>query len=242
MPVVAVGRLHLEHVLCMLDGIRKCSTPVQIARKDGRRWSFLHISYSTQIQVDDAVERIRQFVSDTWAIYTKGPPCVCDSRELKNKILRVFVRNAPLDAYRHEIVAYFERDSDLLAWDEINEVPHLRGFFVNFIDLEHAMKYVRLSEKDKLYLHGVRMKMRPQKNLVFILKLIASMKATAGKPATVEDVQLVAARLSMQIDNAQIDSLMMCMPSIFQSKGAAVARALSNSCANTCNASHCTRT
>jgi len=238
MPVVAVGRLHLEHVLCMLDGIHKCSTPAQVARKDGRKWSFFYISYSTQNQVEDAVKSIRQFVSDTWAIYTKGPPFVCDGRELETHIFRVFVKNAPLDAYRREIVGYFERDSDLLAWDEINEVSDLQGFFVNFIDLEHAMKYVRLSEQDKLYLHGVRMKMRPQKNLVFILKLIAHMKAKADKTVTVEDVQLVAGRLCMQIGMTQIESLMPCMPSIFQKNNVSVCTTPSNGCTSTSNAFH----
>jgi len=84
---------------------------------DFRKWSFFYISSNTQIQVEDAVKSIRQFVSDTWAIYTKCPPFDCNSRELQNKNFRVFVKIAPVDAYRREIVAYFERDSDLLAWE-----------------------------------------------------------------------------------------------------------------------------
>jgi len=46
MPPLAVGNLHLKHVLVMLDVIRKCSTPLQIARKHGRKWSF--VIYSTR--------------------------------------------------------------------------------------------------------------------------------------------------------------------------------------------------
>lgn len=82
--------------------------------------------------------------------------------------------------------------------------------------------------------------MRPQKNLIFILKLFAHMKATARKTVTVEDVQLVAARLSMQIGKAQIESIMLCMPSIFQKNTVSAAKTLSNPCASTSSALHYT--
>ena len=241
MPAVAIGRLYLEHVLYMLDGIHKYSTPLQIARKDGRIWSFLYLSFSTQIDMENAVKNITQFVSDNWAIYTKSPPFVCDAQELENKIFRVFLKNAPVDAYRREIVAYFERDGDLLAWDEMSEEPLLQGCFVNFIDLEHAMKYVRLSEKDKLYMHGVRMHMRPQRNLMFVIKLFMYMKDTGRETVAVEEVEAVAERFSMRIDKGQMESMMQCMPSIFKKqREIAPVETLPNPCAFTRGALHYT--
>ena len=216
MPLLAVGKLCLEHVFCMLDAIKACSQPLQVARKDGKIWSFLYVSYESEACMRVALGMLQDFVKKTWGIYGKGPPFVCAGEDVQEMIFQVFVKDTPIGMHSNHIVAHFERDTDLLAWNAVEVVCNLGGFFVNFVDFEDAMKHVRRSEKRQLFVQGKHMYVRPQRNVVVALKLFAHMQQTGQTSVNLQDVQRVCSRFSMYVDHAKMDVIMQCLYTVFE--------------------------
>ena len=216
MPLLAVGLLCLEHVFCMLDAIKNHSKPVQVARKDGKIWSFLYVSYDTETCMRQALDDLQQYVKDTWGVYTKGRPFVCAAEDVESMIFQVFIKDTPVGMHAADIVAHFARDTDLLAWNEIEVVRNLGGFFVNFMDFEDAMKYVRRSERRQLFMLGRHMYARPQKNLVVALKLFAQMQNTSRTHVSIEDIRDVCLRFGTCIGNTQLESTMDSLCKVFE--------------------------
>ena len=216
MPLLAIGKLCLEHVFCMLDAIKACSRPLQVARKDGKIWSFLYVSYESDASMLLALEMLQEFVKKTWGIYGKGPPFVCVAQDVEEMIFKVFIKDTPIGMDSKHIVAHFQRDTDLLAWNEVEVVENVGGFFVNFVDFEHAMKYVRRSERRQLFVQGKRMYVRPQRNLVVALKLFAHMQKTGQNSVSMHDVQEVCSRFSMFVNHAKMQVIMQGLYTVFE--------------------------
>ena len=216
---MAVGKLCLEHVFCMLDAIQACSRPLQVARKDGKIWSFLYVSYESETCMRVALEMLQDFVKKTWGIYGKGPPFVCAAQDVEEMIFKVFIKDTPIGMDSNHIVAHFERDTDLLAWNEIEVVCNLGGFFINFLDFEDAMKYVRRSERKQLLVRGKRVYVRPQRNLVVALKFFAHMQKTGQNSVSMLDMQQVCSRFSMLVDHAKMEVMMHCLSTVFEKVG-----------------------
>ena len=216
MPLLAVGRLYPEHVFCILDGIAECSAPLQIVRKDGRKWVFLYVSYASENLMLQAVTDLSIFVEKNWSAYTKSPPFVCASRDLALRAFRVFIKDTPVGMGSSNVISLFEREADLLAWDEIDAVPNLGGFFINFIDFEEAMSYVRRSEKGELLMRGVNVCVRPQKNLMLMMKVFARMQSSARNFLTMQDLRDVAERFAVQDESSELFEMLAHMPKIFE--------------------------
>jgi len=216
MPLLAVGRLCLEHVFCMLDAIKKHSKPLQVARKDGKIWSFLYVSYQTESCMRQALDDLQQYVKDTWGLYSKGRPFLCAAADVGSLIFPVFIKDTPVGMHATDIVKHFERDTDLLAWNEIEVVRNLGGFFVNFIDFEDAMKYVRRSERRQLFVQGRHTYARPQKNLVVALKLFAQMQNTSQTCVSIQDIRDVWLRFGKGIGSTQLESAMVSLYTVFE--------------------------
>lgn len=216
MPLLAIGKLYLEHVFCMLDAIKQCSSPLQIARKDGKIWSFLYVSYDTEELMREALHILQDYVKKTWGIYSKCPPFICAADDVDSMVFTIFVKDTPVGMHSHTIVAHFEQDTDLLAWSEIEVVRNLGGFFVNFLDFEDAMKYVRRAERNQLFVQGKLMYIRPQKNLIIAIKLFAHMQNMERSTLSIEDVQDVCSRFFTYIDSRQVEVMMQCLLTVFE--------------------------
>jgi len=216
MPLLAIGLLCLEHVFCMLDAIKKYSKPLQVARKDGKIWSFLYVSYDTDTCMRQALGDVQQYVRDAWGVYAKGRPFLCAAEDVEGMIFKVFIKDTPMEMHSRDIVAHFERNTDLLAWNEIKVVRNLGGFFVNCIDFEDAMKYVRRSKQRQLFVQGRHMYARPQMNLVVALKLFAKMQNTSRTCVSIQDIRDVCLRFGKCIDSTQLESIMQSLCTVFE--------------------------
>ena len=222
MPLLAVGRLCLEHVFCMLDAIKKHSKPLQVARKDGKIWSFLYVSYETETCMRQALDDLQQCVKDTWGVYAKGLPFVCAAEDVESMIFPVFIQDTPVGMHVSDILAHFSRDTDLLAWNEIEVVRNRGGFFVNFMDFEDAMKYVRRSERRQLFVLGRHIYARPQMNLVVAFKLFAQMQNTLRTYVSIQDIRDVWLRFGKGIGSTQLESTMEGLCTVFEKVAADV--------------------
>jgi len=200
----------------MLDAIEKCSKPLQIARKDGKIWSFLYVSYDSDVQMWQALDKLQQYVQDTWGIYEKAAPFMCAAEDVENMIFQVLIKDTPVGMHSQHILEHFQRDTDLLTWNEIEVVCNLGGFLVNFIDFEDAMKYVRRSEKKQLFVQGKHIYARPQRNLVVVLKLFAHMQNTSRTYVSVQEIQDTWLRFAPCFDNTRLASIMQSLCTVFE--------------------------